>query len=86
MVKVADMLPTEPLGELGNSIHPGDAQDTAELMRYTLGADLWEEEKIQTIYMLNHDMGNEMLSAAWNFLNSKERRAWKAYLDQWRVQ
>lgn len=76
------MLGADPLGELGSSIHPEDAQNTADLMRATLNADLWEDEKVETVYLLNHDFGNEMLSAAWHFLNSRERRAWKAYLDQ----
>lgn len=84
MVKVADMLGTDPLGELGSSIHPEDAQNTAHQMRELLYADVWEEDKAKTVFAFNDELTSEMQSAVWRFLNSRERSAWKAYLDQWR--
>jgi hypothetical protein len=85
MVKVCEMLGTDdPLGLLGSSIHPEDAQNMANTMRALLNSDIWEDEKERAVFVLNSELSLEMQSAVWRFLNSKERRAWKAYLDQWR--
>lgn len=83
MVKVADMLKTDdPWGGLGNSIHPEDAQNMANHMRALLNADIWEEEKVIAIFSFNSELSPEMQGAVWHFLNARERRAWKTYLDQ----
>lgn len=83
MVKVCDMLKTDdPWGGLGDSIHPEDAQNTADHMRALLNADIWEEDKTLAIFGFNSELTQEMQGAVWHFLNARERRAWKGYLDQ----
>ena len=81
MVKVSDMIGTEPQGVWDHNIHPEDSQRMANQMRELLNADLWEEDKILAIYSFHGSLSQDWYHAVWPFLNSHERAAWKVYLD-----
>ena len=81
MVKVADMIGTDPQGVWDHNIHPAEAQKMANQVRELLNADLWEEDKILAIESFHAALGNDWYQAIWPFLSSHERAAWKVYLD-----
>lgn len=76
------MVGDDPLGEMPKHIHPEDAERKAQHMRALLNADIWEEERAQAVFAMNSELDADWERAVWRYLNSRERSAWKAYLDQ----
>ena len=85
MVQVTDMLKdtADPRGTMGYSVDQEKAQDLAETMRRLLNSDMEEWELAIKIYFENIELNQdqEMLIAAWEYLNAGERRAWKLFVE-----
>ena len=61
-----------------------DAAWVIHQMRELLGADLWEEQKAQTIYAYHAGIDEETYLAVWDLLKDEPgtRRAWQEYVRQ----
>lgn len=73
----------EPYGELGKAISPDFAMALAEKMRAILNADQEEHVVAMRALDLTDELRgkNDEYAAAWKLMDSKERSAWKRYVD-----
>ena len=73
----------DPRGELGANISPDFALALAEKMRDILSADEQEDRIAMRALDLTDELRgkNDEYGAAWKLMDSKERAAWKKYVD-----
>lgn len=87
MTKVSDMLGdfAHPAGDSGRDVDQEKALHIAIGMRVVLNSDLSEELLAQSIQIINREMDQESMIAAWELLNAGERAAWKRYChyEEW---
>jgi hypothetical protein len=70
----------EPRGDSGYSVDTDVALRIAGEMRQILNRDLEEIDISLEVTLYNCQIDAEEMIAAWEFLNSGERRAWTQYL------
>jgi hypothetical protein len=82
MAKVSDMIgdAAEPRGNLGYAVDHDTATRIASDMRAIMDADRDELLIAAAAYTYNIQCDHEELIAAWEFLNPRERRAWREFV------